>query len=78
MTAACMPACTMSASREKRQIGSGVVSEGGTFTDPYDAPSVPMSPAFFPAARRMLQIIVAVVVLPLVPVTPTIFRLRSG
>ena len=78
MATARIPPSAMSRSSEKRQTGSGVVSEGGTTAFAYRAPSVPMRPHATPASPRIFAIISTVVVLPFVPVTPTIFISRSG
>ena len=48
------PSCTISESTEKRKTGSGVVNTGANVRVPYSAPSVPMIPAFFPAAFMIL------------------------
>ena len=77
-TTASVPAFFMSESRENRETGSGVVRTGATERSAYLAPSVPITPAFTPAATRMERIMCDTVVFPFVPVTPITFIVRSG
>ena len=55
----------------KKFTVSGVVKFGGNDMLSYFTPFVPISPAFLPAELSICQIILEIVVLPLVPVTPT-------
>ena len=54
-----------------RSIASGVVRSTSSSTPPTTCFTVPSSPVWIPAASRISRIRKAVVVLPLVPVTPT-------
>ena len=69
-----MPRSAITASSACRSGASGVVRPPGTGSSPMNAPTVPISPAARPAARRPARIRNVVVVFPLVPVTPAMAR----
>ena len=72
------PLSAISRNMQCRKIGSGVVSSGEMNLPANDMPSVPITPTDLPAARNTEASIYVVVVLPLVPVTPTILSLSQA
>ena len=73
-----MPASTMRRSSVWVSIGSGVVSRLGMVSSPIIEQTVPISPVFTPAASMMALTRKLVVVLPLVPVMPSIISFSEG
>jgi len=61
-----------------RSIPSGVVRSTGSSTPPTTCFTVPISPVWIPAASSISRARYAVVVLPLVPVTPITFSSAVG
>ena len=67
-----MPASTMRRSRVWVSMGSGVVRRLGMVSSPIIEQTVPIRPVLTPAASMMAFTRKLVVVLPLVPVMPSI------
>ncbi len=59
-------------------MGSGVVRRFGRVSSPIMEQTVPIRPVFTPAASMMLFTRKEVVVLPLVPVMPSIISFSAG
>ena len=78
MTHASSPASSISAKVRWRSIASGVVRSTSCSTPPITLLTVPSSPVGRPAASSSARIRNAVVVLPLVPVTPTVCSRAVG
>ena len=72
------PARTISSRSAQSSGASGVVKPVERCWPPTRTPSVPSRPTFSPAASTTDDTRSAVVVLPLVPVTPMSLRCRSG
>ncbi len=78
MTQASMPRSRMMASRACRSVASGVVRMESSRSSPMRVSTVPMSPVRCPRARSADSMRYAVVVLPLVPVTPSAMSPSAG
>ena len=78
ITQASHPSSAMRRSRACRSLLSGVVWRRGRRQPGHSAPLVPISPTLYPAAASTAASRWAVVVLPLVPVMPTIVMRRAG
>ena len=78
MAQASVPSSTIRAKRPCRSGASGVVSGVFTSRPPIRVPTVPMTPARWPASSSALSASRVVVVLPWVPVTPISRSLPDG
>ena len=78
MITLCMPASTMRRSSVCVSMGSGVVRRLGMVSSPIIEQTVPIRPVLMPAASKMLLTRKLVVVLPLVPVMPSIISFSAG
>ena len=74
----CTPASTMRRRRVWVSMGSGVVRRLGTVSLPIMEQTVPIRPVLMPAASMMDFTRKLVVVLPLVPVMPSIISFSAG